>query len=867
MRYLNALLLMALMLVGCSPASMTPINFLPSSPHARPPQIESASFRITLSAAQRELQAVPSNWKSAVVTLENGTLLDEPKTATIETSGSNTLTAVFRDLRIGPDYRLAVNLFDQASGQGTKLARGLQANISLIGGTNAVVIKMESPRPEIDALPDTIYDSGSLVFLSGSFWTGGTATFEPSNLSAPLNILSTTQAIVTVPSGAQTGTLKVADLDGMSNSVDIKVARYSLGMSRPFARRYDQATGARSMPRLTTARHGHVIAARGPFVYAIGGASGGTALTASELGLLNMDGTVGAFLTSGAPNLGTAREGLVGVSSGGSYYAIGGKNSGGALTSVEAASWQSDQSLGAFGATAHSLQTARSYAAGTVIGSYLYVFGGEGADGHLATVERAPLNDSGALIGGFSLVPEVSLKSGRSKATVAIAAGRVYLMGGRNASGPLSSVEVATIRADGSISDFVTRTEGLTAAREGASAIMLGNGCYVLGGRGPGGELTSIEKATVSVTGLGAFEALTTSSLIEGRSMAPVTVLGDYLYLFGGSNAGASLATSEFATLNSSGKLSTFGLKSASLSSARYGNGSVVLGTGLFVLGGQSSSGTLLSTIERALFNRQDEMTGVGAAGVALDKGRANFTMVVVGPNLWLFAGDGGGGANDAVAKSPISSTGTLGTFSTVSGVSPGSVSGANSIVIDNTLFVIGGLTNNSVTNATRNGGINANWDVTSFGNNGPSLPQGRARGVVLTLGNYIYYIGGQTDQAGTAANNVYRVGVSATGTVSGNFTAYSTLNVARVAPSAMVVGSRLYLIGGTSGSTYTGIASVESAPILPDGSLGAFELEPGIVLDQKRGFHASSLIGNQLFVMGGRDGTALASTEGGLLQ
>ena len=139
-----------------------------------------------------------------------------------------------------------------------------------------------------------------------------------------------------------------------------------------------------------------------------------------------------------------------------------------------------------------------------------------------------------------------------------------------------------------------------------------------------------------------------------------------------------------------------------------------------------------------------------------------------------------------------------------------------------------------------------------------------------MVLGKYLYAIGGQSNRTGTALATVERCPIDInTDRHAGNFARYEAgLRVARAAPACVVTGSRLYVIGGTQGSTYSGLASIESAPIDADGTLGDFALESGIALGTARGFEAAAVVGNFLQLFGGiNQGIPLGSIEQAGLQ
>lgn len=121
--------------------------------------------------------------------------------------------------------------------------------------------------------------------------------------------------------------------------------------------------------------------------------------------------------------------------------------------------------------------------------------------------------------------------------------------------------------------------------------------------------------------------------------------------------------------------------------------------------------------------------------------------------------------------------------------------------------------------------------------------------------GKYVYVVGGTT--SGSALKDIERAEIDSTGTMS-NFSTLQgvSLQKARWGHSCHVIGNYLYVIGGVDGNTYYG--DVERAELLADGSLGPFQVVPGVTLNTARQAHTSHVIGNYLYVIGG--GTAFLS-------
>ncbi|MEB3237348.1 MAG: hypothetical protein VKO64_06965 [Candidatus Sericytochromatia bacterium] len=842
-----------------------------------------SGLTVSVRLPARSSQTLPGSWASIVMSLTNGdtTLLPSTITRTVNQAGGSTVTAAFTSLKSGSGYAINAALYDGANGTGNKVAKGYQAGITLLSGNNEVTLTLMSPvLSDWRNFPDELYECGSVIYVQGHFEAPATVTFVPSNATTPLVVLSSRQAYFVVPCSATTGTVSFTDPEGTSNSQSIRIAEYTQALSLPFAKFYNQATLARTAPILPAARAGHGLLQRGQFTYVLGGANASTAANTVYRALRNADGTMQSFATT-AQTLVAAREGAAWINYGGSILAIGGQAAGSALASTETSTWQGDDSPGAFSAS-QTMGSTRAYPAAAVIGDYLYVFGGESGGTPRNSIERAPINSSGVLTGSFSSVSG-TLVTARSRTLPLLFGGRIYLIGGKGASGPLSSIESAAVNADGSLGAFSTSTVALQTAREGAVGQFMGTKYVVIGGRTTGNSpVTSVESSTLGVSGPGSFATMAGVTLATARADFAAVVNGDSLHVVGGTGAaGTTLGNVEFTSVNGSGNLSTFGAGTATFT-PRFGNGAAVLGASVNVFGGcgagiVSGGGcaadvSILSTVQRATIDSAGALGSFSSSG-NLDYGRVNFSSGVLGTNLWVFAGGLPSSApNNApkVIKAPVNADGSLGTFADGS-LSVAQVSGANAVTVGTNLYLVGGLDGNSAVSACRTGSLNSNtYDIGGFGNNGPGLVTARARMGLVVLGSYIYAIGGQSDRNGSALASIERCAIDTTNDeATGNFSTYAnSLNVARAAPALVVSGNKLYVIGGTQTSSYTGVNSVEVATIAADGTLGSFSVVPGVTLGTARGFQAAAIVGNFLQLFGGlNNASPLGSTEQAGLQ
>ncbi len=84
-------------------------------------------------------------------------------------------------------------------------------------------------------------------------------------------------------------------------------------------------------------------------------------------------------------------------------------------------------------------------------------------------------------------------------------------------------------------------------------------------------------------------------------------------------------------------------------------------------------------------------------------------------------------------------------------------------------------------------------------------------------------------------------------------------LMAARAQHTSHVIGSYLYVIGGTGGAA-SALGSIERAPVTADGRIGTFAILTNTQLTRPRYGHSSVVIGSYLYVIGGWDDMQVAA-------
>ncbi|HTM19931.1 MAG TPA: hypothetical protein VL172_05475, partial [Kofleriaceae bacterium] len=317
-------------------------------------------------------------------------------------------------------------------------------------------------------------------------------------------------------------------------------------------------------------------------VYVAGGRDG-VDLASVEQASLARDATLGPFAAAGALTHARARAGWVVL--GDRLCAVGGDDdagSGGALASVECAPIGADGTLGAFADAGVTLNTPRSGPALAVIGSWLYVIGGSSDAATLRGLERAAIAEDGTL-GAFAAAG--TLQTARTGATAIVLGSTLHVLGGWNGSDLEDTYESAAILAGGNLGSFATGA-GQAPKVRGAIAGVVGPYVEIIG-------LDKNKRASISGDGFGSFGD-DDGAPLDGEVAGAIA--GDTLFVLGGDAKPQNV----YATRMSQTGVSPMS-DAGSLVVPRKAAGAVVVGDWLYVLGGYDAGGTqVLTGIERA---------------------------------------------------------------------------------------------------------------------------------------------------------------------------------------------------------------------------------------------------------------------------
>jgi hypothetical protein len=195
-----------------------------------------------------------------------------------------------------------------------------------------------------------------------------------------------------------------------------------------------------------------------------------------------------------------------------------------------------------------SLPEARENGAIVQVSTHLYYIGG--SDGTSAKSDVFVATTTGT--GNFDVWKRgPSLPAPRTDASAVYVAGKVYLIGGKDASGaPTSTTYVLTPGTNGDLGTWAEDTTNLplTAPRYGTAAVALADGLLLIGGSDANGPVATVWKAPLDANGL-LGKWTEQKPLVQPQSDVAAALAGNYVWVFGGHDATGPVGTVQRGTL------------------------------------------------------------------------------------------------------------------------------------------------------------------------------------------------------------------------------------------------------------------------------------------------------------------------------
>ena len=251
--------------------------------------------------------------------------------------------------------------------------------------------------------------------------------------------------------------------------------------------------------RLQEARGFTEAIVRDGFIYVVGGGNGPyghNLLRTVERARIFSDGSLGPWQKQS--DMQVTRRCSKAIATDKKIYSFGGFG-GVMLDTVESAEFQPDGSLGEWHLEPEIMTLPRYINSIKMVGNRVYAIGGHEQERGvgITSVEMSQLDKDGTLQKWQTTSP---LQIGRYGHSTAAHGNYVYAMGGLSGAEYLDTVEKTTVAANGELGTWQLTTP-LSQPRANFSAIHYGNYIYVLGGSNNDGYLTSVEYVTLNSAG------------------------------------------------------------------------------------------------------------------------------------------------------------------------------------------------------------------------------------------------------------------------------------------------------------------------------------------------------------------------------
>ena len=527
---------------------------------------------------------------------------------------------------------------------------------------------------------------------------------------------------------------------------------------------------------------------------------------------LNVDGTITAWATT--TSLPALHDTHSVVAYEGYLYAAGVS-----ATNVIYAPIYANGSIGAWSTTS-SLAAFTGYGDATAFNGYAIVSGGGASVSiTLDTVSIAKIDPSGVLT-AWQTDTGGNFSTARSDHGSVIYNGYIYIAGGidpTNNLGPLSDVQFAPIASDGSIGTWASTTgfigtqTGL-AGRSGFGLVVHNGNLYVIGGTSNlagAGSIAHNDVIYSKINANGTLQAWVASAqtFTNGRFNHAVDVQGDYLYIMGGqSGTGTTYSDIQYTAFASNDTLSGWNTTTTNPGTQLYGHSVQAYAGRLYIAGGQGSRTIYSATID-ADGNITSSWTSNVSVLPAVSTYEARFVII---HGVGYYFGDDN--YDNKVWYAALNSSGGFPSFaqttSTLNGTGRGRVAVA---VLSDTIYVTGGCTatsgsplftctagTNETQRATVNNGGSGNLNAWS---NTQSLPSAYGYGMGAAANGYVYHVGGCTAvdcSSGSESSTVLYNKVQGDGSLTGAWTtAANSMPSGRAHGAVVVVGNYIYVIGG----------------------------------------------------------------------
>ncbi len=586
------------------------------------------------------------------------------------------------------------------------------------------------------------------------------------------------------------------------------------------------ATGGswQTLTPLPAINSAHATVGYNGYIYNIGGLSPSN--SSVYYAQVKADGTISGWNTLNT--LPAVRRNLNALAYNSYLYVIGGSTTGsasGSVSTLYSARINADGTIGSW-TTLNTLPAVMWSMGASAYNNYLFITGGENGGGGLSTVYSAPILGNGT-IGTWATL--ATLPGTMTYHQTVVYNGYLFTIGGGQ------NVYSTPIKPDGTIGSW-TAQNTLPVSLSLHGVVQYNN--YVIISGGSGGVLSTVYSARLNADGTTtAWTSLTTMPTAAIQHGA--TIVNGYMIVTGGNN-GANLSGvystpvySDALAINTTstytaGNLLDFWNAGTSKFSVDY-NGNLTSGG---VTTAQINSN--VQGITAGSTGTYQTLTNLPAVRMQLNSTSANGYVYVLG-------GHNGSARVSTVYSAKVNADGTLGSWATLNTLAATlnylGVTNANGY-----LFVVGGHNGSSATSLVYSAKLNADGTIGSW-NTLTNLPVTAYGPGVAAYNGYIFVTAGFNSDA---TSTVYSAQINGNGTI-GSWQTLTTLPALTAFHRSEVVNGYLFVMGGYNGGV---LSTVYSAPIKADGTIGSWATLN--TLPAIRSYLGSATSNGYLFVVGG---------------
>lgn len=222
---------------------------------------------------------------------------------------------------------------------------------------------------------------------------------------------------------------------------------------------------------------------------------------------------------------------------------------------------------------------------------------------------------------------------------------------------------------------------------------------------------------------------------------------------------------------------------------------------------------------------------------------------VVSNGYVYVIGGSSSSGGTwlDSVYYAKLASDGSVGSWTTSNNPIPHGVYYPSAASANGYIYVMGGY-GGGFQSAVYYAKVNSDGSIGSWATSPNSLPQAAYEASVITRNGYIYFMGGVNDE-GTRLNTVYYAKINSNGSIGSWATNTANLPQGVESPAATIVNDRVYVMGGSSGSSYKN--TIFYADFNDDGSIGSWTTDAATLPQALNGAVATGANG-YIYLAGG---------------